>query len=161
MEPTDMFIHVATHLAVNHQFSLQPLRSLIDLALLIEHRSPDWKILVERAARWQLRPVLWRTLSALQEIWLSAVPADVLQELAPRPLQRQLLSRLISTKLLLEEKDQTTSSWRYLILLALIERPSDRRQLIKTALWPPQSDLPEGKNGRLRRLWQLLITREL
>ncbi|MDJ0753312.1 MAG: nucleotidyltransferase family protein [Ardenticatenaceae bacterium] len=161
MDATDMLIHVATHLAVNHQFSLHPLRSLVDLALLIEKRPPDWDRLCVRAARWHLQPVLWRTLLALQEIWLVEVPLEVVNALAPKPLQRQILTTLVTTKSLLAEHNHSDAGGRYVLLLALVEQGAARRRLIKTALWPKASELPPGVDNRFQRLWRVITTREL
>jgi hypothetical protein len=57
LAPEDAFIQIAVHLVVNHQLSLYPLRSLVDLALLAQ-QGLDWALVVERAGDWRLGAVV-------------------------------------------------------------------------------------------------------
>ncbi len=136
MQAEDAVIHIAVHTAVNHQFGLAGIRSLVDLALTAQHRRIDWQLVVTRAKAWRVGTAVWLVLLKLEQlIGLPGVP-DAIDKLQPPQLRRRQLDKWISPESILAGNDLRTGWLRYLFLLGLIDRKRDMVKLIWRTLWP-------------------------
>lgn len=159
LDAADTLLHLACHLAVNHQFGLYPLRSLVDMARTVQRRAVDWQALARRARAWRLATATWSVLLLLDELLGVPAAAPALSALQPGPLRRRLLARLLHPGRLLSQHDVRGSRGRYLLLLLLVDRPGDAARLIFRTLWPEPAWL-EARYGRPtghgRHLWNVL-----
>ena len=64
----DMVIHVAVHMAVNHQFGMVAVRGLMDVALTARARPVDWALVAERARRWRVGTAVWTVLDLAEQL---------------------------------------------------------------------------------------------
>ena len=135
-DPTDLFLHVAIHLAVNHQFDRSTFRNLLDLATLCQKQPPDWAALQERAANWQFRTALWLPLWLLSELFAPPNVAAVLPALAPASPRRQLLQRWLAPTRILTGRQLSSQLSRRLYLLTLCDQPGRLPRLLHPAPAP-------------------------
>lgn len=154
----DMLMHLATHNVVNHQLSLYALRAFVDTAYLIETRSVDWSMLVDRAKRWRVASVLWLHLYLANLTIGLSVDHIVLKRLQPPLLQKWLLLRFISCYDLLDNVKLDQGIVRFLFLLVLTDRLRDVFKLCWRTLWPEKSWLTAryGSPRRWHHLWQVV-----
>jgi hypothetical protein len=137
LAPEDTIIHLAAHLAVNHQFGLKPLRALIDLCLTVNERAVNWDIVVQRAVDWRLATVVWLTLVLAQELSGLAVANETLRRLQPDRFRRRCLRWLVPPGWLLDSRREIKSVTRYLLLLLLADRAADVvRGGFRLLVWP-------------------------
>jgi hypothetical protein len=160
----DMFIHLATHLAINHRFSKNGLRGLLDMALL-HHACPlDVDVIVARAQRWRLATVLWLTLQQLGPLFALERLSDRVASLQPGALRQAWLQRLVSPAALLAGRELRRGANRFLLLLLLVDRPRDMVRLAGRTLWPERAWL-EARYGAPtsigQHLWRLLRSRRV
>ena len=80
LEPEEQLIHLATHSACHGQCRLL---WLYDICRLIDRNQDrlDWGRLVCTCREWHLSLPVGRTLGAVESVWKSAVPADILHGL--------------------------------------------------------------------------------
>ena len=160
----DAVIHVAVHLAVNHQFGLAAVRNLIDIALLDQVRDVNWDIVADRAQQWRLATAVWLVLSQVDQ--LIGVPRlkKALDRLQPSAWRRRQLKRFITPQSILADKDIRDGQERYLFLLLLVDRPRDAARLMARTLWPEDEWLDARYGGGVDH-WQhirrLIIQREV
>lgn len=155
----DMVIQVAVHQAVNSQFSIQPVRGLLDVALAAQAWPVDWELVADRAAAWRVATAVWAVLHLTHELVGLPDAAPALKRLQPSPLRRRLLQRFIAPESIVAGKDWRPSRLRYLLLLLLIDRPRDILRLLYRTLWPETDWLLARYNettGRGRHLWNVL-----
>jgi hypothetical protein len=69
---------------------------LLDLHRIVTKAPLDWAALVRGARAWRASAALYAGLSATRELLRTAVPKEVLAELAPGPLRRRLLHRSLA-----------------------------------------------------------------
>jgi hypothetical protein len=136
LAPEDAIIQSALHTAINHQMSMSPLRALVDIALLARHYPIDWSAIVQRARAWRVATAVWLVLSLAVDLAGLAEAAEAARELQPSALRRRLIGRLVNAGSLVMMSDLSTSQWRYVFLLLLIDRGQDALRLISRALWP-------------------------
>lgn len=157
--PEDTVLHLAIHLAINHQFGLYPLRSLVDIARTAQQRLVDWAIVARRAQQWRVATATWCTLALLDELIGVEGMAPALAALRPHALRRRLLAPLVNTERLLARRDLHRGRARYLLLLLLVDRPRDAARLILRTLWPEDGWMEaryQGRASRRRHLWNVI-----
>ncbi len=125
LHPHDEVLHIAHHLAVSNQFGSGFGRMLVDLDRLIRASPLDWPALLEEARSLRLATILWLALDLARTILDTPISPAYLQLAPPWP-QRRLLQRLVRPAALLSGHDpRRRAGRRYLLLLALLDRPRD------------------------------------
>jgi hypothetical protein len=135
LAPEDALIQLIVHLAVNHQMSLHPLRSLVDMALLIE-QGIVWPLVEERARAWRLAQVTGLTLSLLCDVFALSGPRPTAERLLPAGGRKQLLHRFADAQALIARPTLSSGKKRFFYLLALPDRWRDSARLLGRTLWP-------------------------
>lgn len=159
LSPEDMVIQLAVHTAVNHQFGMSALRSLVDIALMAEKRGVDWAVVAERANAWQVETVLYTVLDLLDQL-IGAEGLDVaLNVLRPAPWRMHALRRFVTPESVLAGRDLRSGGQRFLLLLLLVDRWRDMGKLVLRTLWP-ERDWLEARygddTGHWQHLWQVV-----
>jgi hypothetical protein len=164
LDPEDTIIQIATHIAVNHQFSGMLLRSLADIALTATARPVNWPLLAERARAWRLGTAVYLSLTLTDQLFDLPACRPACDHLRPGPLRRRLLARLVNARTALNRADIRTGLARQLLLLLLVDRPRDGLRLIGRTLWPT-AEWRAARYGRptgpLSHFWRLLRTRQI
>ena len=155
LSPEDTIIHVAVHLAVNHQFGLSAVRSLMDIALTAEIRGVDWNCVAERAKEWRVATATWLVLLHLQQLIGTSGLDAPLQQLQPSSWRRKYLQQLVSPESILLGADLSSGRIRFLYLLLLVDRVRDMDRLIFRTLWPEPEWL-QARYGKNDSRWQHL-----
>ncbi len=147
LAPEDAILQLIAHVAVNHQFSLNVSRSMIDLTLLAHASAVDWDTIAKRARAWRLATTVWLTLTlAIDLIGLDEARA-IVSRLAPSRPRQWLLARLVNGVQIAAQGDLRTSRRRFVLLLLLVERRRDLLRLIFRTLWP-ERDWLQARYGR-------------
>ncbi len=166
LAPEDNLIHLAVHIAVNHQMGAPGLRAFWDVATSLRAWPVDWDVVVERTQHWRVQTALYLVLRLAAE-WVAApVPAEVISTLRPSRQHLAILQRITPPETILRGTKLSSSHRRYLFLLALLDRPRDGLLLVRQALLPNREwlrlrydgdadDLPQSRLY-LRYLWQAL-----
>lgn len=95
-QPHLQLLHLALHAAYNHQFAFD-LRSLCDIALLIQSTQIDWQKFITQTTAWQVQRGIYLTLKLVEDFWQIGFPPELLAELKQIPenlietAKRQLL----------------------------------------------------------------------
>ncbi|PIE81586.1 MAG: hypothetical protein CSA11_04420 [Chloroflexi bacterium] len=164
MAPEDIVIHLAVHTAVNHQFGLSALRSLVDIALTANKREVDWNIVAKRARAWRVSIAVYIVLDLLaQLIGVEGIETS-LTPLRPSKLRRWLISQFVTPQTVLAGRDLRSGAKRFLLLLLLVDRVRDMVKLIGRTLWPEQEWLEARYGGSVKHwghLRQIIMTREV
>ncbi|MBK6328475.1 MAG: nucleotidyltransferase family protein [Chloroflexi bacterium] len=160
--PEDMIIHLAVHTAVNHQFGMSALRSLVDMALTAQKRGVDWGEAAERAAAWRVGTAVSTVLELLDQL----IGVDGMEEklggIRPSAVRRYLLRRLVTPESVLAGRDVRHGWQRYALLLLLVDRPRDAARLLWRTVWPEAAWLAARygePTGHGRHLWRLVRRR--
>jgi hypothetical protein len=132
----DMVIHLAVHTAVNHQFGLSALRSLVDIALTAQKRGVAWQVVAQRAKEWRVGTAVYLTLHLLDQLIGEEEISPALNTLRPAALRLALLRRFVNPQSVLDGRDLRHGWQRFLLLLLLVDRPRDVARLVYRALWP-------------------------
>lgn len=143
----DAVIQLAVHLAVNHQFRLTPLRSLMDIALTARTRTVDWHEVAVRARQWRVATAVWLVLTCLKSLVGTPGMERALEQLRPAPWRRRLLGRFISPGSVVAGEDIRAGSRRFFYLLLLVDRPRDAMALLFRTIWPEQMWLDARYGG--------------
>ncbi|MBK8985822.1 MAG: nucleotidyltransferase family protein [Chloroflexi bacterium] len=158
----DMVIHLAVHTAVNHQFGLSALRSLVDIALTAHKRGVDWAVAAERARTWRVGTAVYTVLSLLDELIGVEGLAVALEQLRPTGWRSRAIGRFVTPASVLAGRDLRSGWQRFLLLLLLVDRKRDMAKLVWRTLWPEQEWLA-ARYGRSvshwRHLWTMLRQR--
>lgn len=159
LAPEDMMIHLAVHMVVNHQFGLNSVRTLVDMARMSHVRQVRWALVEERARKWRLGTAVWLALHLLQALTGMTGAEPALRRLRPSRLRRSLLQRFVSPATLLGATDLRRHKIRYLLLLLMVDRPVDMVRVVVRTLWPEQEWL-EARYGKetshRQHLWNVL-----
>lgn len=135
MAPEDGLIQLILHISINHQMSVNALRSLLDVALF-SRQELDWSVVAERARRWQVAAAVGLTLDLARQIFdLPPLPGPV-QGLVPAGVQRRLLERFISPQAILQGYHLAGDRRRLLYLLAITDSPGASLRLLTHSVWP-------------------------
>ena len=155
LSPADTVIHLAVHTAVNHQFDLAFVRSLMDIALTAQKRDVDWQAVVQRAKRWRVATVMYCVLDLLNTIIGLPELEPVLDALRPPAWQRFVFGTIVQPEMALNGSDTLSSPLRFIVLLLLVDRWRDRAKLIWRALWPT-AKWREARYGEPTSYWKHL-----
>jgi hypothetical protein len=90
--PEDLLIHTLIH-AANEAFRV-PLRSWVDVALLLKGPDLDWSAVVDRSHQWRVAPMVWAGLRIVHRWFELSPPLGVLACLRPPRPQATLLKKL-------------------------------------------------------------------
>jgi hypothetical protein len=162
--PEDAIIHLSANQAVNGQMSDTCVRSLVDLDLARRRWTVDWPAVVERARAWRVSCATWLVLQMLVELFGDPERALPLAELAPPRWRQDVLRRFVSARRIAEGLHLSSSSKRFLYLLALVDRPVDAlvlvwREVLPDHVWlVARYGLQDAPRWRvwLQRLWHPL-----
>jgi hypothetical protein len=164
LDPEDMIIQLAVHIAVNHQFSATLLRSLADITLTAVSRPVNWQLVADRARNWRVGTAVYLALTLTHQLFDLPASESARSQLQPTRLRRWLLSRLVNPRTALSRADIRTSLARQLLLLLLVDRPRDMLRLIGRTIWPT-AEWREARYGKptspLGHLWHIFRTRNL
>jgi hypothetical protein len=164
LDPEDMIIQLAVHIAVNHQFSATLLRSLADITLTAVSRPVNWQLVADRAREWRVGTAVYLALTLTHQLFDLPASDAARRHLQPTRLRRWLLSQLVSPQTALNRADIRTSLARQLLLLLLVDRPRDMLRLIGRTIWPT-AEWREARYGKptspLGHLWHIFRTRNL
>ena len=162
LAPEDMVIHLAVHTAVNHQFGLSAVRSLVDIALTAQRRGVDWTMVAARARAWRVGTAVFTVLSLLDDLIGVAGMAEAVAEIRPSALRRWLLRRFVTPERVLAGQDWRHGWQRYVLLLLLVDRKRDMIRLVFRTLWPEREWLAARygePTGHWRHVWRLVKER--
>lgn len=142
LAPEDAVIHLAVHLAVNHQMAFPGVRGVLDVAMLARAEQVDWHVLVERARNWRVATPTWLVLDLAEELFGLSGAAKLsgattaIASLAPSRQRQALLRRFADIPHLLEGRDLTKGGQRLAFQLLLVDRTKDAARLVGRTLWP-------------------------
>jgi hypothetical protein len=159
LAPEDAVIHLAVHLAVNHQFAPPVVRGLMDIVLTAQARGVDWAVVAARARAGRVATAVWLALHLAEQLLGLEGAGEALRLLRPTSFRRRLLRRFVSVPSVLAGRDLRHGRRRFLLLLLLVDRPQDAGKLLLRAVWPEKEWLAAryGRNaGRLRHLWGIV-----
>ncbi len=160
----DMVIHLAVHTAVNHQFGMSALRSLVDIALTAQKRGVDWRLVAQRAKEWRVGTAVYLTLHLIDQLIGVVGLAPALAALRPSAPRLALLRRFVTPQSVLAGRDLRHGWQRFLLLLLLVDRPRDAARLVYRALWPEKEWLAaryDRPTSRPTHWWRILRHREV
>jgi hypothetical protein len=160
----DMVIHLAVHTAVNHQFGMSALRSLVDVALTARKRGVDWAVVAERAKEWRVGTAVYTMLALLDVLIGAAGVETALDALRPSGLRRWLIGGTVTPQSVLAGEDLRSGRRRFLLLLLLVDRKRDMVNLVWRTLWPEGEWLAAryGEEvGHWGHLWRVIRDRNV
>jgi hypothetical protein len=155
----DAVIHFAVHTAVNHQFDLHLIRSLVDIALTAHKRGVDWRVVAERARRWRVATAVYTVLTLLHQLIGLPDLEPALHTLRPSLVHRWLLGRILAPEKVINGFALPHPALRFPLLLLLVDRPRDIAKMVFRTLWPEKAWLQArygGKVGHWGHLWGML-----
>ena len=132
----DAIIHIAIHLAVNHQMSMSGLRTLLDLDAVRHKLTVDWETVALRAKDWRVATAMWIVLSMLAHIFGDPDNKLPLQELRPSPLRRWVLEKFVTPQGLCDGLVIREGPIRFIFLLTLVDKPLDALRLVWRTFFP-------------------------
>ncbi|MGB5051850.1 MAG: nucleotidyltransferase family protein [Caldilineaceae bacterium] len=136
LAPEDAFIQIALHVSINHQMTVNGLRSLVDLEFL-SRQGMDWETVGQRCWDWRLYTAVSFVIDLWDQLFASEQSS---QAAAALPFRRPRLLRLfVEAQDLLEGHSLSQNRWRLLYQLALIDQGRAMLQLIAHTLWPDRA----------------------
>jgi hypothetical protein len=153
LEAEDVIVHLAVHLAVGHQFGVQAVRTLVDIAITARKRAVNWEVVVARAIAWRVSTAVWLVLFLVDQLVGTPQLETVLNQLQPSAWRRRQLQRFVSPESVLSGQDIRGLQERYLFLLLLVDRPWDAGKLMVRTLWPEGEWLDARYGGSVDH-WQ-------
>jgi hypothetical protein len=151
LEPADMIIQLAVHLALGSQFKPPAVRGLLDIALVARRYPVDWEAVADRARTWRVATLVWVALSLADALIGVPDAANALAALRPAAPRRRLLGYLVSPASILAGRDVTTGRTRFLLLLLLVDRPRAALRLAWRTVWPESEWLAARYDSASRR----------
>lgn len=155
----DAVIHFAVHTAVNHQFDLHLIRSLVDIALTAQKREVDWQVVAQRARGWRVATAVYTILTLLHQLIGLPELEPALHILRPSWVHRWLFSRILAPGKVINGFVLPHPIFRFPLLLLLVDRPCDMAKILFRTLWPEKAWLQArygGKVGHWGHLWGLI-----
>jgi len=159
----DAIIHIAVHLAVNHQMSMSGLRALLDLNTVRKKLNVKWPLVARRAREWQVETPVWLVLSMLGRLFGDPNHTLPLKELQPSRLQRLSLEHFVTPKGMVEGTE-IKGLKKFLFYFILVDHPLDALKLLWRGVAPDRTwfmlryGLQDAPKWRifLQRLWHPL-----
>ncbi|MBX2997204.1 MAG: nucleotidyltransferase family protein [Caldilineaceae bacterium] len=153
LAPEDAVIHLAIHLAINHQMSLHTLRSLVDIGLLAQ-QGIDWAVVAQRARNWRLYHAVAFVLAVWDDIFHLPESQEAVQTMPISSWRRSLLQRFVDIEDILALPTLSSTPQRLLYLLSIVDHPGDALHLLRRTIWPEDQWLIAryGRSG-----WQARI----
>lgn len=160
----DAIIHIAVHVAVNHQMSMSGLRALLDLNAVRKKLDVDWPLVARRAREWQVATPVWLVLTMLDHLFGDPGHTLPLKELQPSRMHRLLLGRFVTPRSLFEGVDIERVK-KFLFYFILVDKPLDALMLVWRGVVPDRTwfilryglqNAPEWRIF-LQRLWHPLL----
>ena len=137
LAPEDALIQAAIHISVNHQMTVNAVRSLVDIAWLAQ-LPIDWSEVATRSRSWRLANAVAFPLLLVNELFAQTlIPPGSHLHLAPARLG--WLERFATVESIVSGKQLSATSRRLLYLFGLIDRPEAILTLLGRALWPESS----------------------
>lgn len=136
LAPEDALIQLAVHMGINHQMSVNALRSLVDIALLVQRQPIDWAVVVARARIWRVAAVTGLTLALTHACFNLPALAAPAAALAPDGVQHWLVDRFVNRQIILAHPDLSSGKARFVYLLCVTDRPRDSAKLLWRTFWP-------------------------
>ena len=145
----DAVIQLAVHLAITHQLSHHPLRSLLDIALL-DQQNLDWGVVVERVRQWRLATVMSVVLDLLISVF-GAAELSPGANAAAAALRDTAQGRLFTERwrdpaIVFDRAKLSASRSRFFYLLTMVDKPTDALYLLMRTLWP-ETEWLEARYG--------------
>jgi hypothetical protein len=139
LQPEDAFIHVAIHLAINHQMSMSALRTMLDLHMLRMKLKIDWNLVVDRAKTWRVATPMWLVVDSMMRLFGDDVELSAaLTKVRPSLFRRWCLQRFFSPEGGITG-DKITGLRKFVFLILLVDHPRSALQLAKHSLWPDRT----------------------
>lgn len=138
LAPEDAFLQIVLHAAIHHQMSRHPLRSLLDLVLLLQH-GVDLVTVSRQAREWRIERVtsyIHILISLLFDTPQAQARAATLHLSTLETTRNDLLRRIIGPADILAGRRIDTSPMRYILLALLADRKIDAAKLFARMLWP-------------------------
>lgn len=156
LAPEDALIHLAIHLAINHQMSLHTLRSLVDIGLLAQ-QGINWSVVAERARTWRLYNAVAFVMESWDRLFHLAESRAAVGALPLSPWRGDLLRRFVDREDVLARPTLSSTPRRFLYLLSIVDHPGDALTLWGRAVWPEDAWLivRYGRAGWQTRLGHL------
>ncbi len=110
----DNLLHLALHIAVNHQMGRPGLRALWDVATSLRVWPVAWEQVLQRVRAWRVGTALYLVLSLLADLFGVSIPPYVLDALRPSPWRRRLLQTLLPRATIVRGSGLSRSHRRYL-----------------------------------------------
>ena len=156
LSPEDTVIQLAVHTAVNHQFGMSALRTLVDIALTGEKRGVDWVVVAERARTWRVGTAMYTVLNLLDQLIGMDGLEEALTRLNPSARRMRLIRRFVTPESVLAGRDITSGWRRFLLLLLLVDRWRDAAKLVFRTLWPEPEWLEARYGGKVGHVGHLV-----
>jgi putative nucleotidyltransferase-like protein len=152
LDPDDMLLHLAAHLAIHHAFG--GLLWYCDLALMLRDPATglDWNAIIARAEGLRLRGVLSLVLDAVCELFGVGVPVEVTRWLRPRAPRWAVARWLVLGRAL---RLEPVHRFEHLVPLLLMDRGRDCVRTFAGALAPG----PQWVTLRYGARWPLAYAR--
>lgn len=132
MAAEDMLIHLATHLAIGHQFGVQTARTLVDMILVVQKRGVRWETITQRAQEWHLGTVVYSVLALLKQLVEAPDLKQTIKALAPQSrFKNWLIQSAIPFEKAINGLDLHYTARRFLLLFLLLDRYQDILKLIR------------------------------
>lgn len=136
LAPEDDIIQIASHIAINHQLSINALRSLLDFALLAARPALDWNLVLQRVTAWQLTTAFGLVSQLVADLFSPELVRPATDALPLSPLRRRALFHFVNDNHILQGRLLALSPRRLFYLLALVDQPASGLKLFTHSLWP-------------------------
>lgn len=137
MASEDALIQVAVHLSIDHQMSRNALRSLVDLALLVQRQPVAWAVAIQRTHTWRVATVIGLALALTQACFDFPELAAPVAALAPPVPATPGLAR----------SELSLGNARFAYRLTVTDHRRDSLHLLWRTLWPEQQLLQVAMVG--------------
>jgi len=135
MSPEDMLLHFCVHLP-KHRYNR--LIWLCDVLEIIEQTDIDWEYVIEIAEKYRTKAYMYYGLHFTDVLLGCDIPEEVLNELKPPWLEREVLNTVLKDVLSTDRKIMPIFN---LMKILLIDRKRDRIMYLGAYLFPPVESL--------------------
>ena len=135
----DMILHLTSHAAINYLGPHVTLRAVIDTMLISQKSSINWQLLAQRAISWRIQYPLWFILQLVVAFFDHPHARAILPLIQPSPLRQRYFAQMVSINDLLVGRNLENTKWRFAVVLAFAEHPSDIGRFFGRMIWPEKS----------------------